>query len=126
MYLVVCEEKGFHSRLADKHDYNQIKFKFYAIVCFVGTMDFGCNFSENDSDCFSSFEGIHIAVTVLHACYAATIILVSIPTCITLFAAMIKYRCFMDNSAFLVESILISDITTAIFLSGQVFITAAA
>ena len=89
-------------------------------------MNFVCNFTENDSDCSSSFEGIHIAVTILHACYAATVILVSIPICFILLAAMIKYQRFMDNSAFLVESILISDITTAIFLSGQVFITAAA
>ena len=93
---------------------------------FVGTMNFGCNFSENDSDCSSSFEGIHIAVTILHACYAATVILVSMPICFILLAAMIKYQRFMDNSAFLVESILISDIATAIFLSGQILITAAA
>ena len=96
------------------------------VLCFVGTMNFGCNFSENDSDCSSSFEGIHIAVTILHACYAATVILVSMPICFILLAAMIKYQRFMDNSAFLVESILISDIATAIFLSSQVLITAAA
>ena len=87
-------------------------------------MSMYCTLSENDSNCSSAFEGVDHLITSFQAVYAAFVILVSVPINIMFIAAFVRSRHLLDSSFALVISILVSNTITALFLSGQVFVTA--
>ena len=87
-------------------------------------MSMYCTLSENDSNCSSAFEGVDHLITSVQAVYAAIVILVSVPINIMFIAAFVRSRHLLDSSFALVISILVSNTITALFLSGQVFVTA--
>ena len=91
----------------------------------VDTMFNGCNFS-NDSDCSYLFDGIPVYITALQALFAALLIMTSVPVNILLITSMIVYREMLDTSIILVISLLISNISVSLFLSGEVFLTSVA
>ena len=89
-------------------------------------MSLTCNFTGSDYNCSALFEGVPVSITVLQACFAAAIVIISVPMNILMIVATIMYHRLLDQAVVLVVSFLVSDIAVAVFYSGQVFFTSIA
>ena len=87
-------------------------------------MSLTCNLTRSEyNNCSALFEGVEVAVTVLQACFAAIIFLVSVPINLLLITAMIKYHQQLDKAYVLSVSILTSNTVFSLFLNAEVFVT---
>ena len=86
-------------------------------------MRLSCNLSGSEYDCSSLFEGVDVSVTSLQACFAAVILLISVPTNLLLIVAMIVYHRLLDKASALAVSLLISNTLASVLINGEVFIT---
>ena len=90
-------------------------------------MSLSCNVSGNEyNNCSALLEGVELSVIVLHTCISAILILVTIPINILMIVAMVIYHHLLDKVFLVSISFLVSNVITAIFYLGQVFITSLA
>ena len=116
-----CITVGGYNTCTNHHHHCFVSQKTLMPRC---AMDSNCNFSSgNDSDCANLFDGVHVSVTAIQALFAATNILVTVPTNLLLIAAMITQRSKLDSSVVLAVSFLFSNIIVSVFLCGEIFIT---
>ena len=86
-------------------------------------MSLNCNFSESDDNCSVLFVGIPVSITALQACFAAAIVIISIPMNIFMIVAMIVYHRLLNKAFIISISFLVSNTIVAVFYSSQVFVT---